>query len=245
MASTSETGHIVNLANFKKIIERCEEFGTVYDPPNTDITLANMTSKWTEADGLHSECLVALEATKIPINDRELLFQEILRLAVRSVNLYACTKATKLAVRDARGYLNRLTGHRVKIARLEDGTPDPNYVSNSQRSYVKKTEHLERLIELYKTDSNYAPNEAVLQISNLEQKLEEAKAINDDVHGLIARAIKKRTDRDHALYDVGTGIVDLSLACKKYVRSLFGANSPEAASVTSLSLRRFMRLYAV
>lgn len=245
MASTSETGHVVNIANFRKIIDLCEEFGETYDPVNADISIASMTAKWTAVNVLHGEYIVALEGTKIPINDRELLFQEISRVAVRTVNLYASTKASKLAIKDAKGFVIRFTGRNVKIPKLEDGTPDPKYVSNSQQSYVKKTEHFEKLIELYKADSNYASNEELLQVANLETLLANAKSANQNVHDVVATAIKKRIDRDHALYDIGTGLYDLSMACKKYVRGLFGPKSPEAMSVVSIKLKRNFKLYPV
>lgn len=245
MASTSETGHVVNLANFKKIIERCEEFGDTYAPANAEITLANMTAKWTAADILHSAYITALEATKIPVNDREILFEEIRKIAVRTVNIYASTKASKAAIKDARGFLIKFSGTNVRIPKMEDGTPDPKYVSNSQTSYVKKVEHLEMLIGLYKNDTNYTPNEALLQIANLEELLAKAKTANSGLQDVIAQAIKSRIDRDHALYDIGTGLYDLSVACKRYVRGLFGPQSPEAKSVVSIKLRQNMRLYAV
>jgi hypothetical protein len=55
----------------------------------------------------------------------------------------------------------------------------------------------------------------------------------------------KRTARDHALYDIGTGLVDLTVSCKKYVKGLFGAKSPEADSVVRIKFRRIMKLNAV
>jgi hypothetical protein len=245
MASTSETGHAVNIANFKKIIKRCEQFGTNYNPPNPDITIANMTVKWTEADTAHSNYLIKLEDTKIPINNREILFERLDKTIVRTLNLYECTKASKQTKKDAKGLVKKITGSNVKIPRLENNLPDPKYVSNSQQSYVKKVDNFEQLWDLYKTDTNYAPNETVLTIASLESLLNNLKTANNEIGLLITHEIKYRTIRNHSLYDIETGVIDISLACKKYVRSLYGAKSPEAKSVTGIYLRRMMKIRPV
>jgi hypothetical protein len=242
MASKWETGHGVNIANFGIMIERCEEFGGAYQPGNAEISIAGMRAKLSKVEALQREYIVALEATKIPINERELLFGEILKTAVRVVNVYETTNASELSVKDARGFLNKLTGRNVKVKRLEDGSRDPKYVSNSRQSYVMKTEHWAMLVNFLKYDSNYTPNEATLQVASLEALLVRAKESNEIVDGLMAELIVRRTARDHALYDAGKGLVDVTLLCKKYVRAVFGGRSPEAKTVDGIRIRRFYRM---
>jgi hypothetical protein len=245
MSSKSETGHSVNIANFKLITDRCMEFGAIYNPPNPDITIANMSTKWNEVSVLHSSYLVKLEDTKLPINEREILFDSLDRTVVRTLNIYESTKASKQAKKDAKGLVNKITGFNNRIPRLENNLPDPNWVSNSQRSYVKKVDNFEQLIYLYKTDSHYTPNETVLTIASLESMLAALKNANTDVDRVNTIAIKYRTDRNHGLYDINSGVIDISLACKKYVRGLFGTKSPEARSVTGIYLKRVMKIKPV
>jgi hypothetical protein len=245
MASISETGHAVNIANFKKIIDRCTEFLTNYNPPNADITVANMTAKWTAVDTLHNDYLAGLDDTKLPINDREILFEQLDRTVVRTRNLYECTKASSQSKKDAKGFVRKIVGSNVKIPKLENDVPDPNYVSNSQQSYVKKVDNLSQLVNLYKTDANYIPNETDLTIASLDTLLANLRAANLNVGQLVSHAITLRTDRNHGLYDVDTGVIDISLACKKYVMSLYGAKSPEAKSVTGIYLKRIMKIRPV
>lgn len=245
MASTWETGHGVNIANFRVLIERCEEFGAAYQPVNEEISIVAMRTRLSAAEALQREYFVALDGTKIPINDRELLFGEIKKTAVRAVNIYKASKAAANSIEDVKGFMGKLTGRNVKVKRLEDGSRDPKSVSNSQQSYVKKVEHLTMLIGLLKHDVHYAPNEEALQIESLEALLARAKAANEAIFGLMAQVDVSRTARDHALYDPGTGLVDLSMACKHYVKALFGGKSPETKSVVGVSLRRRMRMRIV
>lgn len=241
----SESGHAMNVANFKKIIERCEGFGAVYDPTNGQISIAHMTFKWSVAEILHHEYLTALSATKIPVFDREKLFDELMRVAFRSIQWYASNGKILKSVKDTKELLNKMRCIKQKVKRHRDGTPDPKQVSSCQLSYVMRTEYFSKLIEIYKADVNYCPNEPELQISNMEELLYFARKANERVHRSIAQMIVKRTERDHALYDVGVGLYDLSMSCKNYVKGLFGAISPEAKSILGIRLKRFMKLFAV
>ena len=64
MASTSETGHAVNISNFKLLIDKCASFGAGYNPSNTNLTIANMTILWTTATGFHLTFTTALMNSK-------------------------------------------------------------------------------------------------------------------------------------------------------------------------------------
>lgn len=246
MASTSETGHAVNIANFKVLIERCNEFGSAYNPSNSDISITEMTSKHENADTLHKDYITALEETKLPINDREILFIELAKLVVRTYNLYLSTRTSDQMKKDAKGYMLKITGRNVKVPKLEDGvTPDPNHISNSQKSFVQRAYNFDKLVKLYKMDALYNPNEASIQITTLETWVENLQLANGKVDAVVANAIIKRTKRDHALYDFGTGLIDLALASKKYVKSVYGGKSPEAESVNGIKFRRFLKMNAI
>ena len=243
MASTSETGHAVNIANFMVLIERCHEFGSAYNPANSEISIAEMTTKYDNALSLHKDYITALEETKLPINDREILYIELGRVVTRSYNLFLSTKASIQTKKDAKGYMVKITGRNALVPKLDDGvTPDPKHISTSQQSYVQKVDNFDKLVKLYKTDTNYAPNESALKIATLETLIDTIKTANNKVIAVTANAIVKRTARDHALYDVGSGIIDLALSCKKYVKGLYGGLSPEAESVVGIKFRRIMRL---
>ncbi|WP_395061742.1 hypothetical protein [Flavobacterium sp.] len=45
MASTSETGHNKNVANFSSAYQILEEMGTIYNPSNSNLLLANLQPK--------------------------------------------------------------------------------------------------------------------------------------------------------------------------------------------------------
>lgn len=242
MSSKSETGHAVNIANFRIIIYRCTQFGADYNPPNPDITIPVMTTKCNAAETLHSFYLKKLEDTKLPVNNRQILFKKLDKIAVRTQYLYECTKASLQAQKNTKSLVRKITACNVHIPKLPNNIPDPNYVSNCQQGFVNKVDNFQQLIELYKTDTNYSPNETALTIPSLETLLNDLKSANNEVHKRSIIEQKHLIERNHALYDLGIGLIDISLACKNYVRSLYGPKSPEAKSVTSIPLRRIMKL---
>lgn len=242
MPSINESGHAINLSNFKKIVDRCSEFES-FNPTNPDITIVNMTAKWTTVSTFHSAYLHGWDNAKLPIGERENLFERFDKLVVRTIGIYESTKAIKEAKETAKGFVRKITGSNVKVLKLEDGvTPAPNHISNSHQSYVQKVDNFEQLINIYKNDENYAPNEEKLKIISLDALLFELKTANSNVDAAVTIAMTLRNKRNYGLYKADSGLVDISLACKKYVQGLFGPRSPEAKTVTAIEVKRLMRM---
>jgi hypothetical protein len=238
MASNQETGNAINLSNFKKLIEVCTAYGAPYNPSNTDITVANMSTTWTTADTAHTTMTTALSNAKIPINNRENLFDPVDKLVTRTLNYYESTKALKQSKKDAKGFADKYRGFGIKVEKLPDGSPDPAHVSNSQQSYVKKQETFKSLLDLYNSDPLYAPNETAINIATLTTLNGNMKTANDGIAAIIEPVDNLRIQRDHALYDEETGILDLQAAAKDYVTGLFGARAPETKQITSIKFTR-------
>lgn len=238
MASNSETGHAVNISNFKLMIEKCTAFGALYNPSNTDLTVANMTTLWTTANAAHVTLTSAMQLSKGPINSRLLLFEPVDKLVTRTLNYYESTKADKQIKKDAKGLADRYRGFGIKVKKLADGTPDPADVSTSHQSYVQKGDTFKQLVDLYTSDPLYAPNEAAINIATLTTLSAAMKTANDNIGAILAPVETARITRDHALYDDETGMVDVSAACKDYVQGLFGARTPEAKIIRTIKFTR-------
>lgn len=238
MASNAETGHAINISNFKRLIDVATAYGLPYNPSNTDITITNMTTSWTTADTAHSTMSTALANAKIPINEREELFEPVDKLVTRTLNYYESTKALKQTKKDAKGFADDYRGFRIKVEKLPDGTPDPAHVSNSHQSYVKKAETFKNLLDLYASDPLYAPNETALKVATLMTLYSKMKSANDGIGTIIEPVDALRIARDHALYDEETGLLDLQAAAKDYTTGLFGARAAETKQMTSIKFTR-------
>jgi len=238
MASNSETGHSVNISNFKLMIDKCTAYGAPYNPSNTDLTIANMTTLWTTGDTAHQTLTSAIQTAKNPINARQILFDPVDKLVTRTLNYFESTKASTQIKKDAKGLADRFRGFGVDVDTLPDGTPDPADVSTSHQGYVQKADTFKQLKDLYASEPLYAPNENELKLTALTTLYVAMKAANDNIGTILAPVETARITRDHALYDDETGMVDVAAACKDYVQGLFGASSPEAKLVKGIKFTR-------
>ncbi|MEI6060021.1 MAG: hypothetical protein WCR72_04900 [Bacteroidota bacterium] len=238
MASNSETGHSVNISNFKLLIDKCTALGAPYNPSNTDLTIDFMTGKWRTADTAHQAVTRALQLSKKPVNDRQLLFDPADKLVTRTLNYYNSTKASPGMKASAKGLADRFRGYGSEVPKLADGTPDPAYVSNSQQSFVQKGDILRQLADLYASDDQYAPNEKDLDTEALASLAAAMKTANDTLGEILAPLEIARITRNHALYDAQQGILDIAQACKNYVKGAFGARAPETRGITGIRFTR-------
>jgi len=238
MASNSETGHAINIANFKLLIDKCTGFGASYAPSNTDIKVATMTTQWGTANTANNTLTAAMATAKGLINQREEDIAPLNKLVTKVVNNFDSTNASKKAKKDARGFADKIRGFGVKVVKLPDGKPDPAHVSTSHQSMVQKVDMFNQLIQFLAGDSNYAPNETGIKILTLKSLYVTLKGENDGIGGVIAPVEGARVTRNHALYDAETGMVDVALKAKNYVKSVFGVRSEEARTVTGIKFTR-------
>lgn len=237
MSSKNETGHAVNLSNFKLLIDKCTGFGTAYNPSTAKLKIADMTALWTAADAAHQQLTAAVQNAKLPINERFKLFEPVDKLVTKTLNYYKSTDASDQLKLNAKSLADKYRGFGAKPKKLADGTPDPKAVSTSHRSYVQKADTIKQLIDLYKSDANYSPNEADIKIATLTNLYGDMKSLNDNIGTIIAPVEASRIARNHALYDEN-GMIDVAMAAKDYVKGLYGATAPETKTITGLQFKR-------
>jgi hypothetical protein len=239
MASNSEVGHAVNIANFKVLIDVCTAFGVKYNPSNADLTIANMTTLWTDAGAAHATITTALQNAKQPINERYILFKPLSSLTTRVIGILNSTKASASVKKDAKGLADKIRGFKSSKPKTDTGgNPTEDSVSTSHMSYVMRADNFKSLIELLKTVTVYVPNEPSLAIAGLEGLYTNMKAANDNIGTIIAPVDVARIKRDRALYEEETGIVDVAQACKNYVKGATSATAPEYKLVAKIKFTR-------
>ncbi len=238
MASSSESGHAVNIAHLKLLAETCAGFGVKYNPSNGEITVVKLKLKWTTVNAAQTTLTTAVAASKEPINQRAILFEPIDKLITRSLNFLNSTTASSQVKKDAKGIADKIRAiggtKKTTSAPDADGNIDVLTVSNSQQSYVQKAENYLKYCELIATITDYTPNEAELKAPAMKLLYQPMKDANDAIGIILAPVEQARIDRDHGLYDNFTGVIDLAKACKQYVKALFGATSAEAKLVTGI-----------
>jgi len=84
MASNSETGHAVNVANFKLLLDTIKSFWADYKPTNPKLLVAALTTKYTAASTAQSTINDVEQQAKDPIAQREALFAPLNKLITKS-----------------------------------------------------------------------------------------------------------------------------------------------------------------
>ena len=234
-----DTGDIVNIANFQKMISSVNGYGGVYKPSNSDIEASKLQNKF---DAVNAE-LDTRDTDKAGEDaagtDRENLFKPLGSLVTATVNYYDSTGAEDNKIADAKGFQRKIQGARAKaITPTAPGATPPKTISVSQLSYENKVQHLDGLTEVYKTDSNYNPNETKFTTASLETYSVQLKAANANAINTVTTAANSEKAFKTGLYADKTGMCDLAGLVKKYVKALFGASSPEFKQISGLVFRK-------
>lgn len=236
----AETGHARNVEHFASLIGFVLGYGVAYNPSNAALEAvalqAKLTASLTSIDGVTS----ANAPWKVLVNERETEYLGIRKLVTRVVNSFAASGAEDNAIEDAKGYKRKIDGARAAALPEDDpNTPEDESQGNSvsQRSYVQIAEHFDNLIELLNNDANYGPNEVDLQITQLQLKSGRMKDANEAVASAAVPLSNARLTRNSVLYSENSGLVDLAGLVKKYVKSVFGGDSPEYQQISGLEFR--------
>ena len=239
MPSTSETGHAKNVANFEDFISFVTAYGTPYNPSKASIKLTNLNAIFTQAKADITNVMNKTVVFNNTSNVRVTLFEPIQKLSTRLVQALASTDATIELIKDAKAVNRKLQGKRAKATETptDPNAPAPNTISASQQSYDQIIEHFSKLIEILKSEPTYTPNEADLKIVALTAQLAALKTANTNVKNAYTAISNARIARDKTLYKEKTGMYDVTLDVKNYVKSLYGISSPEFKQLSKIKFK--------
>lgn len=238
----AETGHAKNIANFGTLISFVQGYGAAYAPSNAAIELTALQAKLAASEAGLNGVVAAVAPWKTKVNDRETEFEGLRKLVTRVVNSFAASGAEKNSIDDVKSIKRKIDGARAKALPKDDPeTPENEAQGNSvsQKSYTQTVEHFDALIELLDNNSGlYDPNENDLKLTTLTAKSTALKAANTAVMTAATPLSNARLNRDVELYNETHGLVDTALIVKKYVKSVYGADSPQYKQISGLEFRK-------
>ena len=234
MPSTSEVGHAKNVANLQKLIEQITVY-TGYNPPIDSLKLANLQSLYTTASIKLSEVEDKRIANKSAIHQRQVAFENLKPICTKIINLLDILGITQGTLDQAKS-LNRLIqgGQKKTTPPTEEGGEAPKTVSISRQSYTQQADNFGILLQLLATIPTYTPNEDDLKLANLTTYQTSLMSSTQAVDQCEAELNIKLIERDNILYSDGTGLYSIAQNVKKYVKSLYGATSPEYTNVSGI-----------
>ena len=221
MASTTETGHAKNVANFEDMISFCTGYGASYNPSKASIKLAALTTKRTDA----VTALAAVNSNLPPwtnaVNARQLVFEPLSKLITKVVNAVAASDVPKQVIADVKTIARKIQGTRAsaKVPTIVDNPATPEdesqkSISASQMSFDSRIENMDKLIQLLTAQPAYTPNEADLKVTALTTVFTNMKTTNTDAINAYTPLSNARIDRNK----ISIGVV---FSFRRYEKAVF------------------------
>lgn len=237
MPPTTETGFASTVANFEQLIQICTSYGNAYNPSKNSIKIDALIAKHTEAKNAISQLNNLIPANIIAINNRIETFSPLNKLVTRILNSAASSEININFIKDIKTITRKLQGKRAKPIKqtipIENEEP-PQTHSVSQMSFDNRIKNFQQLIELLASEPAYSPNEPELTVASLTTLLNNMKTTNQAVLETDLPVKNARINRNNILYNPQTGLITVANDVKKYIKSLFGAASPQFKYVSKL-----------
>ena len=245
MTNTSETGHAKNVTNLESLITSIIALETSYNPSRDSIKLPALQALLTASKESLNAVNIAQATYSNAVAARKVAFEPFSKLITRVMNSLKASGVSTQVVQSARTIVRKLQGRRAsaKITEeekkaLEAEGKEVNQISASQMSFDNRIENFDRLIMLLSSIPLYNPNEAELKVEALKALHNQLKEKNTEVILPIVQLSNSRMNRNKILYNENTGLVDVALDSKTYIKSIFGATSPQYKQISKL---RFIR----
>ena len=241
MASTSETGHAKNVANFDELISFVTGYRESYNPSKATIKLDALKALSDHAKTSINAVSSMEPAYKSAVAAREVVFIPLSKLTTRIMNSIKATDTTVQVDENARTLVRKIQGVRATAKKTEDEKKalaekgkEVVEISTSQMSYDSRLDNFFKLIQLLSSVPEYNPNEKELKIEHLNTILDDLKAKNAAVVESYIPLSNARISRNNLLYKENTGLYDVALDVKNYIKSVFGATSPQYKQVSKI-----------
>lgn len=253
MASTSETGHAKNVANFETLISSCTGYGTAYNPSKNNLKIPQLQTLLTNSKNALQSVKTNWTTFENARNAREtaLAPAPIKKFCTRIFNALEATDASKLTVDDAKTINRKIQGKRADKKQTPPVTPPVGgttptppeviQISVSQQSYDSLIDNFNKLIACLSAEPLYVPNETDLKVTALNTTLTNYKTLNTTVINASVPYKNAIIARNSVLYQDIAGLVDVALEVKKYVKSVFGATSPQYKQISKLEFKRIKK----
>jgi hypothetical protein len=239
MASTSETGHAKNVANFEDLIDHLEAVKPPYNPSNPLIKLSSLKSKLPPALAAVKTISVTAPPYQSAVDAQEILFLPFSKLLTRVLNIFRSSVDNPQETESAESLVKLMRGDKSKPKKTEDETAEDarNGRSTSRRSYDSIMENFEKLIDILIANPKYDPNEEEFKTQVLSAMLVEMKVKNKAVGILEGPLRDARKERNLLLYTPGTGIVDVGNAVRTYIKGALKPDNPHYKAILAIKFK--------
>ena len=233
MASTSETGHNKNVANFSSAYQILEEMGAIYNPSNSNLLLANLQPKKVSLGGTITVLNDKKPIYKNAVADREVAIAPLGKRISKAGNYAKSIAISDTDKENIASQVKKIRGDK-KAKTVNPDTAEVETISTSQMSYDSRIANLETITSQFASHPEYAPNETEIQVSTLQAYHTELTTLSSLVNSAGNALITARKDRNQILYFDEHNIIQLIKDIKNYVKSLGDVAQPYYKALVKL-----------
>lgn len=243
MSSVSEKGYAKIAAHFDELLETV--LTIKYEPSPERLKIESMKVLSVDYKSAMNDLNKTLAAFRAAVDAREPAFEIMNKLASRIMNILKSLDLPDETIETCRQIVRKILGQRAKPKRSQEqiakdaaaGT-DIREISSSQRSYDNQLANFVMLYEQLNKIPEYAPNETELKKEAVKMIIDDLSSKNQAVISARAAVKDARAKRDSLLNKKGTGLIDVALDAKAYIKGAFGPSSSEFKKVQKLAFSR-------
>lgn len=242
--STSETGHAKNVANFQELVNYVIAYGPAYNPSRESIRVTALQELLTNAQKGIVDFDTALSPYSMASAERQTAFEPLNKLSTRLLNALKATDTTSNVDDTAQTLVRKIKGERAANPKTADTAPtegntDPGtkQISVAQTSFDNRLENFYKLIIHLQNIPQFKPNETELKPETLLALYDTMNTKNNQAKQAGVALSNARIARNKILYEPLTGLFDIAFDTKSYIKSLFGASSPEFKQVSKIEFK--------
>ena len=233
MASTSETGNAKNVANFSAGYQILEEMGTLYNPSNSNLQLANLEPIKVSLAGVITVLNDKKPIYKNAVADREIEIAPLGIITTRALNFAKSLNISTTDKDNLASQAKKIRGDQ-KPKVVNPDTAEGDAISTSQMSYDSRIANLDTYTSQLASHPEYMPNETEIQIASLQTYHQRLTTLSSLVNSAGNALITGRKNRNDILYYNDTNIIQLTREIKAYVKSLGTAGEPYYKALVKL-----------
>ena len=244
MSSTSETGHAKNVANFKDLITLCESFGSEYNPARDELKIPELQTLLASSEASLQSVNSLLPAFNTAVAVKNKAFNPLQKLSTRLLAAFAASGTHKGEINSVATLAKKLKGEKKYLPKTNNPilpgsiggatVQEKPPISQSQMSMDMQVENFNKMIEVLAANKNYKPNENELKVATLKTMATQLKTLSEAVVLAEGPVLAARSSRNKVLYDHDKGMLAIAADVKKYIKSIYGARSPQYKRLTAM-----------
>ena len=236
MASTSETGHNKNVANFSSAYQILEEMGSLYNPSNANLKLTSLDPIKIDLSAAISVLNNKKPVYKNAVAEREIEIAPLSKISTRTLNFAKSLDITITDKENLESQAKKIRGD-SKPKVLNPDTAEGQAISTSQMSYDNRIANLETYTSQLASHPEYLPNETDLQIVNLKAYHQRLTTLSAEVNSAGNALITARKKRNELLYNNQKNVIQIIKEIKAYLKSLGAAGEPYYKALVKLKFK--------